>query len=298
MLQRVRYLLHDACTNLLRSGWGGLASVGTISVAFLIVGVFLLLAEHLQGLLATWKEQFQVTVFLEDGITADQFARLKRRIGNELAVGSFTYTSKEEALVTFRRDMKGQESLLEGLGENPLPASFQLRIHEAAQTVEGMRQLAAALGRLEGVEDVAYARDWFERLATAANVIRIVGLSVGTLLLAASVLIVSSTVRLAVHARAEEIDVMRLVGATNMYIRAPFVLEGMLQGALGAGLALGLLYAALRLVYRQLPPALIAAAGSRFLTFLDPQTSAWIVMAGALLGALGSLLSVSRFLRV
>jgi cell division transport system permease protein len=298
VVQRIRYLVRDACTNLLRSGWGGLASVGTISVAFLIVGVFLLLADHLQGLLATWREQFQVTVFLEDGITPDQFARLKRRIGNELAVRSFTYTSKEEALANFKREMRGQEALLEGLGDNPLPASFQLRIRPEAQTVEGMKQLAAALSRLEGVEDVAYGRDWFERLATAARVMRIVGLSVGTLLLAASVLIVSSTVRLAVHARAAEIEIMRLVGATNMYIRAPFVLEGMLQGALGAGLALALLYGAQRLAYRQLPPDLVASAGPAFLTFLDPHASTWIVAAGALLGALGSLLSVGRFLRV
>src|SRR5574341_1632486 len=245
-MERLRYILQDALVNSRRSRWGGLASIGTIVVSFVIVGIFLIITRNLGALVAEWKEQFQVTVFLEDGITAEQFALLKKRIQSERAVKGMTYTSKEEALQSFKRELRGKESLLEGLGENPIPASLQLKIHEAYQTPEALRQFTAFVGRLEGVEDVMYGQEWVDRLNSAIRMLRLLGLSVGLALGMASILIVSNTIRLAVYSRAEEIEVMRLVGATKLYIRAPFLLEGLIQGGLGAGLALVLLFGAYR----------------------------------------------------
>ena len=251
-MDRLRYIFEDALINIRRSGWGGVASIGTIAVSFVIVGIFLIITGNLGALVADWKEQFQVTVFLEDGITAEQLALLRKRIQSERAVKSMTYTSKAEALQQFKRELQGKESLLEGLGENPIPASLQLRVHEAYQTPEALKQLTASLGRLEGVEDVMYGQEWVDRLSSVIRVLRLLGLSVGLALGLASLLIVSNTIRLAVYARAEEIEVMRLVGATRLHIRLPFVLEGMIQGTLGAGLALLLLFGAYRATLWQL----------------------------------------------
>lgn len=296
-MDRLRYIVEDALTNLRRSGWGGVASVATISVSFVIVGIFLIITGNLGALVADWKEQFQVTVFLEDNITGDQLALLRKRVQSERAVKSATYTSKAEALQQFKREMQGKESLLEGLGENPIPASLQLRVHEAYQTPEALKQLTASLSRLEGVEDVMYGQEWVDRLSSVIQVLRLLGLSVGLALGLASLLIVSNTIRLAVYARAEEIEVMRLVGASRLHIRIPFVLEGVIQGTLGAVLALLLLLGAYRatLWQIQMTPGQIFGMGVG--SFLAPEWVVLMVVVGAGVGAFGSLISVGRFLR-
>jgi len=297
MIDRLRHAVTDAFTNLGRAGWGGLASVCTIAVAFLIVGIFLLLTQNLGAALAQWRDQYQVTVFLDDGITADQLALLKKRIANERAVRGVAFISKAEALQAFKRELKGRESLLEGLGENPIPASFQLRIRDEYQTPEALRQLAGFLTRLEGVEEVQYGQEWVDRMAAVLRVIQLIGLSVGIVLGLASLLIVSNTVRLAIYARAEEIEIMRLVGATKMTVRLPFLLEGLIQGGVGAGLALCLLLGAYRATLYQLQLAPGQIYGLGLGSFLPSGTAAALVAAGAALGGFGSLLSVSRLLR-
>lgn len=296
-MDRLRYIVEDALTNLRRSGWGGVASVATIAVSFVIVGIFLIITGNLGALVADWKEQFQVTVFLEDTITGDQLALLRKRVQSERAVRSMTYTSKAEALQQFKREMQGKESLLEGLGENPIPASLQLRVHEAYQTPEALKQLTASLSRLEGVEDVMYGQEWVDRLSSVIQVLRLLGLSVGLALGLASLLIVSNTIRLAVYARAEEIEVMRLVGATRLHIRLPFVLEGVIQGTLGAVLALLLLFGAYRATLWQIQMTPGQVFGMGVGSFLAPEWVLLMVVVGAGVGAFGSLISVGRFLR-
>ncbi|MFI5338644.1 MAG: permease-like cell division protein FtsX [Candidatus Methylomirabilales bacterium] len=296
-MERLRYILQDALLNIRRSGWSGLASIGTIAFSFVIVGIFLIITRNLGALVSEWKEQFQVTVFLEDGITPEQLTLLKKRIQSERAVKTMTYTSKEEALQSFKRELKGQESLLEGLGENPIPASLQLQIHDVYQTPEALRQFTASLSRLEGVEDVLYGQEWVDRLSAAVRMLRLLGMSVGLALGMASLLIVSNTIRLAVYARAEEIEIMRFVGATKLHVRAPFLLEGMIQGGLGAAVALLLLFGAYRatLWQLQLTPGEIFGTGVG--SFLDPHWAVAMLVVGAGVGAFGSLISVGRFLR-
>lgn len=296
-MDRLRYIIEDALTNLRRSGWGGIASIATIAVSFVIVGIFFIITGNLGALVAEWKEQFQVTVFLEDGITAEQLGLLRKRIQNEAAVKGVTYTSKAEALQQFKRELTGKESLLEGLGENPIPASLQLRIHESYQTPDALKQFTTSLARLEGVEDVLYGQEWVDRVSAAVRMLRLLGMSVGLALALASLLIVSNTIRLTVYARSEEIEIMRLVGASRLHVRAPFLLEGMIQGSLGAGLALLLLFGAYRatLWQLQLTPGQVFGIGVG--SFLEPQVAAAMVLAGAGVGAFGSLISVGRFLR-
>ncbi|NJD69029.1 MAG: hypothetical protein C3F12_01540 [Candidatus Methylomirabilota bacterium] len=298
MSEKLKYLLTYALTNLVRAGWGGLASITSIAVSFVIIGIFVLLIQHVNALVAQWQEQFQVSVFLDDQITPLQMDILKRRIENEAAVKAFTFTTKEEALVNFRRELKGQESLLEGLGDNPLPASFQLKIHEGYQSPEALKGLSAYLGRLEGVEEIQYGQEWVERMSQAAQLIKLLGTIIGAVLTLGSAMIVSNTIRLAVYARAQEIEIMRLVGATKAFVRAPFLVEGMLQGGLGAGLALGILFAAYRYVtptFHIASPLFLRAAGPGF---LESSMMIGLVGGGALTGALGSSMAVSRFLKM
>ena len=297
MREKLKHIFAHALINLIRAGWGGLASIATIGTSFLIIGIFLLLVLQLNALVAKWREQFRLSVFLEDRITQTQLEILEKRIQNEAAVKDITFTSKEEALANFRRELKGQESLLEGLGDNPLPASFQLKIREGYQSPDALRRLSAFLTRLEGVEDIQYGQEWIERISNAAHIMKALGIIIGSILTLGSALIVSNTIRLAVYARAGEIEIMRLVGATKAYIRAPFLVEGMLQGSLGALLALGVLFAAYRYVAAtsRLASPLFSIATDR--GFLEPSMMAALVGGGALIGAIGSSLSVSRFLK-
>lgn len=254
--------------------------------------------QHFNALIAEWQEQFQVSVFLDDQITPLQLDLLKRRIENEAAVKSFTFTSKEEALATFRQELKGQESLLEGLGDNPLPASFQLKIREGYQSSEALKGLSAFLSRLEGVEDIQYGQEWVDRMSRAVQLIRLLGTIIGSVLTLGSAMIVSNTIRLAVYARVQEIEIMRLVGATKAYIRTPFLVEGMLQGSLGAALALGVLFAAYRFAvptFSVVSPLFPTAANQGFFAL---SMMVGLVGGGAAVGALGSSLAVSRFLRI
>ncbi|MBI2902725.1 MAG: ABC transporter permease [Candidatus Methylomirabilis oxyfera] len=298
MREKLKHIFAHALINLIRAGWGGLASIATIGMLFLIIGIFLLMVLQLNALVAKWREQFHLSVFLEDRITQTQLEILEKRIQNEAAVKSIAFTSKQEALANFRRELKGQESLLEGLGDDPLPASFQLKIREGYHSPDVLKRLSAFLSRLEGVEDIQYGQEWIERISNAAQIMKALGIIIGLILTLGSVLIVSNTIRLAVYARAGEIEIMRLVGATKAYIRAPFLVEGMLQGSLGALLALGVLFVAYRYVagtFKLASPLFSTAAQQGF---LEPSMMAALVGGGALIGAIGSSLSVSRFLKM
>jgi cell division transport system permease protein len=297
--ERFQHLLSEMLINFRRGGWGVVASIGAFTVAFLVTGIFLLLTLNLSIVVAQWAEDFQVVVFLHDGNTPDKLTLLRKRLDKELAVREVTYVSKSQALADFRKQLRDQESLLEGLKDNPLPASFQLRIHKKYQTADALRQLAASLKRVEGVEDVLYGQEWIERLTGIIQVMKILGIVIGGVLGVTSLFIVANTIRLAVYARAEEIEIMRLVGATRAYIQLPLILEGTLQGGAGAALALGILYALYRTTLWQLgTSAPTIFSEPEMGQFLEAGYQMIMVGVGALLGGVGSLVAVRRFLRI
>lgn len=297
--ERLRHLLDETFLNFRRGGWGVMASIGAITVAFLVTGIFLLLTLNFSTVVARWAEDFQVIVFLHDNITPEQQTLVQKRLDAEMAIREVTFVSKEEALADFRKQIRGQESLLEGLQANPLPASFQIRIREKYQTADALGQLAASLKRMEGVEDVLYGQEWVERVTSVVEVMKILGIMIGAVLGVASLFIVANTIRLAVYARAQEIEIMRLVGATRTYIQIPLILEGTLQGGLGAALALGLLYGLFKATMWQMGSAAsILFTGPELAQFLATQYGAAMIGVGVLLGGVGSLVAVRRFLKV
>ncbi len=297
--ERLRHLLSETVLNFRRGGWGVVTSVGAITIAFLITGIFLLLTLNLRAVVDRWGEDFQVVVFLRDDITKEQQSLIRKRLDGEMAIRDVTYVSKKEALDKFRRKAGGQESLLEGMKTNPLPASFELRIRETYQTAGALGQLAASLTRMEGVEDVLYGQEWVERLTSVIEVMKILGIVFGGVLGLASLFIIANTIRMAVYARAQEIEIMRLVGATRTYIQIPLILEGTAQGGLGAALALALLYLLFRATLWQLgTSAAILFSGPAPAQFLGTQYRMAMIGVGVLVGGVGSLVAVRRFLKV
>ena len=295
-LSIIRYSLGEALRSLKRSGWGGFASIGAIAASFLIIGVFLLISSNLSLLVSRWKEEVQVTIFLRDGLSSAQLGSLKKSLSEEPGVRSLSFITKEQALSDFKKDLQGQEGLLEGLGYNPLPASFELQLKEPYQSPEMLQELVKRLKTWDGVEDVLYGQEWIEQLTLIIRLLKLAGMSLGGLLLLASILIVSNTIRLTIFSRAEEIDLMRLVGTSWAYIRTPFLFQGILQGLIGALLSLLILFLSFRLILWQVNLAPAASYGLIQFHFLRIPQQFFTVIAGALIGGGGGLLSIRRFL--
>lgn len=292
----IRYSLREALHSLRRSGWGGLASTATIAASFLIIGVFLLISFNLSTLISRWKEEVQVTVFLKDGLSSGLITSLREKVSKQEAIRSLSYVTKEQALSDFKQDLRHQEGLLEGLGYNPLPASFQIQVREPYQSPQKLQELAQRLRKLEGVEDVLYGQEWIERISLIRHLLRLAAMGLGGLLLLASILIVANTIRLAICRCEEEIELMRLTGASRAHIQTPFLFQGILQGLIGSALSLLILFLSFRLILWQINLSAAYSYGVIGLQFLRIPHQLLTLIAGGLIGGGGGLLSIRRFL--
>jgi cell division transport system permease protein len=266
-------------------------SVGTIAVSLFVLGAFLTLASALSGLVARWSETVQVIVYLEERIEPRVLESLENRLREDQAVASIERVSREQALERFRAMFRDLSSLPEDLGENPFPASLEVTLRPSLQSPAEVERLAKGLGEVPGVREVQYDLLWIERLSTGVRLVRVVGSFLGGVLLLAAVFTISNVIRLTIYAREDELDIMRLVGATRAYVKGPFVTEGVIQGGLGGLAASLLLWMAFAWLSRNLatsdllPHATLA---------LSPQIAAALVAGGMAVGLVGSLLSLSR----
>jgi cell division transport system permease protein len=290
--------IRETWINFRRTSWMNFVSIGMIAAVTLILGIFGLLALNLSGLVNSWREQVQIILFLEEGLNSATLAKIQKKVAEEPAVKSFTYVSKSEALSRFRQEAKSMGDLLRGLDENPLPASLEIKVRPQYQDGETLARLAEDFGKLKGVEDVLYGQEWVERLLTFFNLLELLGLGLGGLLLLSALFIVANTIRLTVMARKEEMEILLAVGATKGYISRPYLLEGMIHGLLGVGVALALLYGLYQLLLSQMSFSSAAALGIESVDFLDPLSLAAFFAGGILVGLGGSWFSVRRYLKI
>ncbi len=284
-----------------RTAWRGLrtspvatsVAVVTIGVSLVLVGCFALLLANMQRLLDSFGEDLQVTVYLEEALSADQMAVLAARVAAVRGVERVKTVSKEQALDRFRSGVGSGVALLEGLEVNPLPASLEVSLTAERRSAEGLRAVAASLGSMAGVAEIASGNDWVEGYARALSLVRGLGTGLGGVLALAALLIVSNTIRLAVLARRDELEILALVGAGRVFIRVPFLIEGTLQGAIGGALALALLYALYQLVLPEFARGLSLLIGSAQPEFFSPGQSLVLVVGGAGLGFVGSAAALS-----
>jgi cell division transport system permease protein len=206
-------------------------------------------------------------------------------------VASVEYISKAEALARFKQMFGDLAPAADALEANPLPASFEVRLRPASQSGGGLEALAATLRQTPGVSDVRYDRQWLDRVASAISLVRRVGIVLGAMLTLAAALTVANVVRLALHARRDEIEIMELVGAPPAYIRGPFVMEGVLQGGLGAAVALAALAAAFLALRRPYLTPLAAALNVSPIRFLSLEVCVYLLLGGMIVGCLGGLLA-------
>ncbi len=289
----VRMILGEALVSVRRNALMSLASTTTVAVSLFILAVFLLAAVNVDHMVKTIEGELEVRLYLSAGLDEAALEDLRALVEALEGVTEVIYVSKEEALATLRQQLGPRADLLEGIDEmNPLRDSFRV----FTQGPAWIEHVAAAAAGLGGVEDVGYQRELIQRLLPLTSAIHFGGLVLVGLMVIATLFVISNTVRLTILARSEEISIMKLVGATDWFIRWPLLLEGMLLGLLGAAIAaIGAWQAyawAVNGVYRAVS----------FIPVVPVLPLAWrlgllLCGLGAVIGGLGSVLSLRRFLR-
>ena len=285
-MHTLRYSLDEALASLWRGRRSGFLAVVTITAALFVLGGFLLVTSNLERLLARWREAAEFSVYLQDGVAAEQRAALERMLGESSEVSALEHVSKEEALRRFNQNFGDLAGAAEGLPNNPLPASIEVRLRPVAART-AVEALAARSRAMPGVVDVRYDRRWIERLVTAVTVVRSFGFVLAGVLVVAAALTVASVVRLALLARRDEVEIMQLVGAPLAFIRGPFVVEGVLQGGVGALVALALLWASFTFARARYGGLIAGTLDPGSLAFLSLPICGALLAGGMLLGCTG-----------
>ncbi len=277
--------------------WNHVLTSGTMAMSLFVFGSFVLLQDNLQELLKGWGEQIQINAYLEKDIGHSQVSSIRERIRTLPAVEHVRYVSQEQAWQDLQAALGTQSGVLEGLPPDVLPASFEISVKPAYRDGSLVAEVAKQVGAIEGLAAVEYPQEWVERLSLIVLAVQWTKWVLGGILFLATFFIVSSTVRLAVLSRKDEIEIMQLVGASEGLIRAPFVVEGMLQGAVGSVAALFCLWLLYLFLHQHLLTTFPLFGSVMQIRFLEVHSILLILVLGWLLGALGSLSSLGRFLR-
>jgi cell division transport system permease protein len=287
----VKLLTREAFLSFRRAPLLSALSVTTIAFSLFTVGLFGLVALNLRQALKGLEERVEIVAFVLRGTPSEAIAVATQDISAFPEVKDVSYVSEEEALQRARKELVEFRDAYRDLQVNPLPASIEVRLKDGFRDAATVERVAQRLKGFGFIDDVRYGREWVQKLDYLRNITGLVGLVIGLAFAAVAVVIIGVTIRLTILQRAREISIMRLVGATNWFIRGPFLLEGALKGLLGGFLSLVLCYAGY-LLFRDKSGGTFAG-----LLFFAPEHMVVIVIFGVLLGLAGSLVSVGRHLR-
>lgn len=271
-----------------------LITIITISLSILVVSVFLLFFENTSRVIESWNQGGRAMVYLDNTFTPDMLTQLKSDIHALGDIDTIVYVSKAQALDTLKKQMSSKTTFLTGLKENPLPDALEIRMrsHDRFEEVEALAQRIKAIRM---VEDVEYGQGWLGQFLNIFNLFKMTGYAMCTLFFLIALFITANTVRLSFHSRELEVEIMRLVGATETFIKAPFYVEGLLQGFLGGVLGLAILLIAYLTIASGITQNLSSYVyfDIRFLSF---KTISLIILGSTFLGWFGCYLSLKQIL--
>ncbi|KAF0218300.1 MAG: hypothetical protein FD174_3053 [Geobacteraceae bacterium] len=297
-LGRLNFFFARALINIRQNIFIHLVTIGTIAIALLIISLFLLVYVNLEGAADVWSNRVQVTAYFERELNQQEITTLKTGILALSGTDKVAYVAREEAVKRFRARLKGQESLLDGVTADVLPASIEINLKSGSRSSEAIEAYVVRLKKIPGISEVQYGEEWVKRFTAFMNFMRLVGALLGGFLLLAVVFIVSNTIKLTIYARKDELELLSLVGATRFFIKAPFLIEGIFQGALGALLSLLVLTACYFGFLHNAGNFVSFNPASVGLSFLPVTHLAGVFFGGVCLGFLGSLTSLKRFINV
>jgi cell division transport system permease protein len=287
----MKLLTREALLSFRRAPLLSALSITTIAFSLFTVGLFGLVAINLRQALRGLEERVEIVAYVLRGTPSETIAIASQDIAAFPEVQDVGYVSQEEALQRARTELVEFRDAYRDLQVNPLPASIEIRLKAGYRDAASVERVAQRLRGFGFVDDVRYGREWVQKLDYLRNITGLVGLVIGMAFAAVAVVIIGVTIRLTLLQRAREISIMRLVGATNWFIRGPFLLEGALKGFLGGVLSLILCYAGY-LLFRDKSGGTLSG-----LVFFGPEHMVLIIIFGVLLGLGGSLVSVGRHLR-
>ena len=288
------YFIQEVLRSLRRNNWMTFASIGTVAVSLFVLGVFLILVLNMNRMASSLESQVQISVYLQDGVKTSEREDMEKDIGRMQGIERVVYVDRDTAKERLAERLGDQKYLLDALGDkNPLPDAFEVTVMQP----DLVETAAKAIEQMPGVESAKYGQDVVEHLFDITRLMRLFGVALMVLLAGATVFIISNTIRLTVFARRKEIAIMKYVGATDWFIRWPFLLEGIVMGFVGgivAAIALRSFYAAMAskiystLAFFPLMPQY------PFMNYV----SMAIIVSGMMVGAIGSTISLKRFLKV
>jgi cell division transport system permease protein len=267
----------------------------TIALAILIVSAFVLFFINTNDLMNAWKKGIKIMAYLHLETPQAEIPQLKKKIQNMYGVREVRFISKEEGLKALKEQLQRQSSLLDDLKQNPLPDTFEIRMIAASQSWEKVEVLAKEIEKLKRVETVEYGQQWLERFTNIFNLFTLAGYALGALFLMATLFFVANTIRLVLYSRREEVEIMRLVGAADGFIKMPFYIEGLIQGALGGLIGLAALFVIFILISANVQEGFSAELFR--IRFLPPTIFAGIIFSSMFIGWLGCYLSLKQFLK-
>lgn len=291
MALKVGYFVKEAATNLRRNKLMTVAAVLTAGVSLLLLGGVLTLGDFVKSIAGEIEDTVEVNVFLVDTITPDQQDDVRGTIEELEVVRQVTYVSKEEAYEEFKELYKDQPALWENIDADVLPASFRIELTDP----DRVDVIRSKLARNPAIEEIQDQQETVARLVSFTSLLRTFSVVMVAVLLGAAVLLISNATQLAIYARRREIEIMKLVGATNWFVRLPFMLEGVAAGVAGAGVALLLVVAGKAVVKTRIPIWIPTSALGIGPGEMMGQIF-WLVLLGIVVGALGSAVAVRRFL--
>ena len=284
-----------ALDDIFKNRFLNLVTIITISLSILIVSAFTLFFVNTNEIINSWKKGLRIMAYLKPGINNEGLKDLKQTIQSLDDVDTVKFIPKQEALNRLKSQMKHQSSLFANLTRNPLPDSIEIRMTATTESWQKIDVLAARVEALLQIDEVEYGQRWIGRFAHIISLFRLAGYAMGTLFFMATIFIVANTIRLVIYSRREEVEIMRLVGATDNFIKIPFYFEGLIQGALGAAIGFTMLYIAFIFVSSSVEKGFFPGL-FRF-QFLSPALLLAILLVSMLVGWLGCFISLKQFLK-
>ncbi len=294
-MQKFKMFIIDALKSLKRNKTITFASIITVAATLFIFGVFLIVAQTINMGVESVESKVEIKAYLIDEITTQEQSNIETILQGVEGVKEITYESKEEAFDKFKERLGEDNAILAGFSEdrNPLPNSFVVSLEEP----EAAMRVEEALSGVRGVEDVGNERETVERIIGLAKIIRTMGVVIFIILVLVSLFLISNTIKLTVYSRRREIGIMKFVGATDWFIRWPFLIEGMIMGLIGGIIAVGVVFFAYQLVYTDITQSLFYAGLVKPSEVLN--SFSWqFGLTGLVIGALGSFIALKRFLDV
>ncbi len=290
------YFLKQALTNISNNRTIHIIGLGTMVVSTLIFGAFLLLYLNVDRWVQGWRHPLTMSVYLADTIDKAAREQVIAFIKNLPGAQIKKFISKEEALIELKKALGPQAHLLDGIPGNPLPASLEIIFEDTKSKKLSPQDIKKQIQEINGVEDVQYSEEWLDRFGGVMNMVRLVGLILGGLLGLGILFIVTNTIKLAIYTRKEEIEILKLVGATDWFIRIPFLLEGIIQGFFSGILTLFILFLGYLVVSAQRMYFLRLSMLS--FDFLPFEYSVYLLVTSVILGMAGSFIAIGRFFEI